>query len=882
MAALVLVAALAYWLWPRADPGPADVDPGSQQLRGPSSKLDPDPDPSHGDDAVADSQTPARIVGTVTSLEGKPLGPGEQTQVCLRPAGVRYGELDSPACVGTDNDGRYRLEAVTPGKLELYAGAAEHQPRNTKVTLVGGSEQTVDFMLLPGGVLVRGVVHDLAGGQVEGTLVTITGDRVQGDPGDHAISFSDDQGRFSAWVRRGRIHVSARAQGYATRSLYSSAPGPSVAIYLVPEAVLVGRVVDAQTHAPIPNVEVYPGIGGGGELMSFTTTSQGWARSDADGYFRIASLTPGAFRPYVANASWRGHAAQTVKLGLGETSAVIELPVSAAASVRAQVVKSPSPSSPEPACIGGSATASPGSFEFYHEEIDANGWVELGGLRPGDYTVNLSCQGRHLSKVASFTLAPDGGDLDQLRWVVPGGAEIRGVIVDGHGAALPGLVVLAELNPTDDDERGATARRSRSEPSDETGAFTLIGLEPGSYELTLGGSSGPSLPAPFEVVLGDQDIDGLRIEAPTPTELAGRVIDETHTPVPDITVTVYASNGVSVDTRSDDEGHFVFPSLGAGQLRVVANDGRWKLDLAEAELVLEAGVRAEIELVVPRGDGVIRGRVVDDGGTPLDDAFISIERQAEAEALGRAPQRGQLTYSAATGRPVLSEADGSFELTGLPKGLFTVSAQQKQGGEAVRADVRTGARIELVINTVGSLAGAVVADSNTEVFTFTITATLADGTLEERDQWTNKDGRWRLDQLPPGRYGLAVVSELGDGALEVELAAGQALEDLQIELQGRVTVQGRLVDQGDQSPIANAKVRIAPAGAGFEVLIKFPWVRSDADGRFTMDVPVGEMELEIVAGGSAEARRHQSLREPIQVSADSKVQDLGDIALTPN
>ncbi|PRP99672.1 carboxypeptidase-like regulatory domain-containing protein [Enhygromyxa salina] len=870
---LLLVAALAYWLWPRADAGqaePGSVAAGSKQLSGAGHHT-----PGQAD-AGPQLHTPARIIGTVTTLDGKPLGPNAQAQVCLRPDRVRSGELDSPTCVGTDDGGHYRLEAVIPGALELYAGAAEHQPRNTKLTLVGGSEQTVDFMLLPGGVLIRGVVHDLAGGHVEGALVTIAGDGVQGDPSDRAISFSDDQGRFSAWVRRGRIHVGARAQGYATRKLYSSAPGPSVDVYLVPEAVLVGRVVDAQTHAPLPNVEVYPGIGGGGEFMSYTITSQGWARSDADGYFRIAGLTPGAFRPYVANASWRGRAAQTVKLGLGETSAVIELPVTAAASVRAQVVQR---ESGEPACIGGSASISPGSFEIYSETVDANGWVEFGGLRPGDYTVNLSCQGRFMSKLASFTLEPEGGDLDELRWVVPDGVEIRGVIVDGRGQALPGLVVLAELIPTDDDERGATARRSRSEPSDETGAFTLLGLESGSYELTLGGSSGPSLPAPVEVVLGEQDIDGLRIEAPTPTELAGRVIDDAGAAVPDITVTVYSSNA-SVDTRSDDDGRFVFPNLGAGHLRVVANDGRWQLDLAETEVDLEASVRAEIELVVPRGDGVIRGRVVDEGGTPLDDAFISIERQLEV--LDHAPERGKLSYSAAKGRPVLSEADGSFELTGLPKGLFTVWAKQKQGGEAVRADLRPGAQIELVIDTVGSLAGVVVADASAGEFTFTITAKLADGTLEERDQWTNKDGRWRLDQLPPGRYEVTVVSDAGDGALAVELAAGQALEDLRIELQGRVTVRGRLVDQTDQSPIVDAKVRVAPPDADFSVLIKFPRVRSDADGRFTVEVPAGEMELEVVPGGSAAGRQHQTLHERIQISTESKVQDLGDIPLTPN
>ena len=37
-------------------------------------------------------------------------------------------------------------------------------------------------------------------------------------------------GRFSAWVRRGRVPVYASAEGSATRNVSGSAPGPSLAL----------------------------------------------------------------------------------------------------------------------------------------------------------------------------------------------------------------------------------------------------------------------------------------------------------------------------------------------------------------------------------------------------------------------------------------------------------------------------------------------------------------------------------------------------------------------------------------------------------------------------------------------------------------------------
>src|SRR5690606_10147218 len=159
---------------------------------------------------------------------------------------------------------------------------------------------------------------------------------------------------------------------------------------------------------------------------------------------------------------------------------------------------------------------------------------------------------------------------------------------------------------------------------------------------------------------------------------------------------------------------------------------------------------SEVELLVAQGNGIIRGRVVDDGGTGLDDAFIVIERQQQP--LDQPPPKGRLSYGDAEGRPILTDVDGSFEITGLPTGLYTVSAVQKQGGEAVAFDVRPGAKLLLQIDAVASIAGQVIAVGHSDSIKFAITATLADGSYETQDRWVDAAGRWQLEGLPPGKY----------------------------------------------------------------------------------------------------------------------------------
>lgn len=878
LVALLGLAIGAYWLLrggpdDTAEGGDAPVrSEGGDGLRGSGDSG------SEGSAAGSLSSALGSVHGTITDLDGEPL---PEARVCTRPDFVRH-VASTPQCAKTDAQGRYAIDGVRPGKVQVFASKAEYQPHEGEGRLASGSSLRVDLELLAGAVQVRGIVRDLSGGVIEGAVLAINGDGFGGDPKGRALVQTDAEGYFSAWVRRGRLHIYAGAEGYATRNLFSSAPGPTVEIYLVPEAVLVGRVVDAETGAGLPDVPVTDG-----QIthmdMNYVVIDRGMARTDAEGYFRIAGIDPGTYRPFISDRRYLGRADESAQLALGETSELIEIRARPAGLLRARVVDQDG----EPTCAGESVTTSPAPFEFYNTDIDSEGYVELGGLRPGDYAVNAHCWGRMSKDIGRFTIPASGGELPEQTWTVPSGSIVEGVVLDSEGRPMPRVIVLGKRLADEDDDSGPTARSVRSKPTDVEGRFVLRGLDRGTYELELGGSATPQLPEPVEVVVASDAVTDVRIEAPVAGTVRGRVVDSDGGVPPSLTVTAYGEAGGWRDTHSDDEGRFVLAGLGPDRYRVAALDGRWQIEVGEATVALDSGGEAEVEIEVRASAGRIAGRVVDDGGTPLGDAFIAITRQSEALA-DQLPPAGRLRYGDSPGRPVLTDLDGRFALEGLPDGLYTVQAKVPQGGEAARVDVKPGdTKVELVIDSPAELAGTVALRGATEagsVRDYAVILTEADGS-ERREHWRDRgDGRWRFEALVPGSYTVQVTSPTADGQASVELAPGQSVLDLRVELDARVPVHGRIVDAESQAPVPGAEVRVEAPGAEHYGVGYIPWVETDAEGRFTLPgVPVGSLKMKVIPAGRVDARAYEVLRESLDVPADAPAEghELGDFALTP-
>src|SRR5690606_35457431 len=115
--------------------------------------------------------------------------------------------------------------------------------------------------------------------------------------------------------------------------------------------------------------------------------------------------------------------------------------------------------------------------------------------------------------------------------------------------------------------------------------------------------------------------------------------------------------------RTGDDGRFRFEHVQTGRHRVTAEVGWFDQmrapgttdDDVQGELVdVSADVTAEVELVVERRAGIIRGRVVDSDGGPISDAFVDATRMSDSAAASSAWARTSMRWGWDR-QPVLSD-----------------------------------------------------------------------------------------------------------------------------------------------------------------------------------------------------------------------------------
>jgi len=330
-------------------------------------------------------------------------------------------------------------------------------------------------------------------------------------------------------------------------------------------------------------------------------------------------------------------------------------------------------------------------------------------------------------------------------------------------------------------------------------------------------------------------VRGIEVHLAPALELTGRVVDEDGKAVAGASVRMLgplaeaALYPVADRFVSDARGEFRF-SGPEGALLEARKDG-YRPGRAELDWNASVNRRVTIELSVARREqgerGTITGRVVQPGGGPLPGALVSASRMRWS---GEGPASAQ----------ALSDSDGAFTLLALDPGRYRVTARAEGHASASIARAEPGARdLLLELGPGGRLRGCVRdGASSTPVAPFTVMVFGRRGPLEREIEQSRSvidpSGCYAIDDLTPGPAAV-VVAAPGYGAsreLTVEVpVSGEAVADAVLTRGGRVS--GRVVDDGDGSPIAGARIRVEGALEGaastFPVLSE---ATSDADGRF--------------------------------------------------
>jgi protocatechuate 3,4-dioxygenase beta subunit len=822
----------------------------------------------------------ASVSGTVRDDQGRPL---QGAKVCAFADGDRTKRVVSTPCNVTAADGRYRIADLGPAIYDVTASAPRFVPgrhaakgrRDGGVRLLAGKErQGVDITLHGGAVQIFGTVRDIAGGVIPGAEVSPS---MRGwSLTVPTVAVADDDGAFSLWVGKGSLWLNARAEGYGDETQGGRAPGSHFNLYLTPESVLVGRVVDIATGDPIEGAKV----------------SAGWRSqtlTDADGRFRIEGLGPGKYKPTAKADEGYGEAEQSVHLGVGETSDPVVVQLHPAVTVSGTVViRDGDETRP---CERGFAALSPipAAAELSHRgRSDESGEVHLAGVLPGRYEVTASCTGQ-VSEDAYGEIEVEDEPIEGLVWEVTPGLAIRGRVVVDDPALLHGLTVRARS--TGGEARGKRGWGSTDQFGDD-GSFEMVGLPPNTYKVVAEGSDYPEPEEPLEVVLEDEDIDGIEIEVEPGAVIRGVVKDEAGAPVTSATVRAEGPGRRWSSEQVADDGTFEIRGLRGGEYRVLANHS-WRSTLrkpgssdddVQGEVVqVEAGEEAEVTLVVEGQGETISGTVVDASGSPVLDAFVRAERISDSKAANLKNTMQQARWGDWNEQPIMTDSDGTFTIEGLSKGTYTVWASRKGGGEGFVEGVSVGSDgVTVRLQPTGRLEGKVTLASGEAPRRFKVHLHDEATGFSARDSFFATDGRFVLEALPPGSFRLTAECADGSGDTQVTLEEGAAKAGVTVKLEKKVSVKGRVVDLESGEPVPGMMVSMSRKKGG-DMNFSFGGGDkrniTDESGTYELDaVPLGPVSVLLFPRGLGDDSDYSFSQQALEVK-DGSPYEVPDIQL---
>lgn len=595
-------------------------------------------------------------------------------------------------------------------------------------------------------------------------------------------------------------------------------------------------------------------MGGAGRVISERAESRLGAELDFE-FTGVATDFEGDLR--VVPDSFAAHKSERFTPTAGQ-HLVLDLPLAVGGTILGRVVDETGAGvadadievSTEPVMMGF------GGFEAREGKSDAQGGFALEHVLPGNLIVQATADG-HLDARAEITLGAGQTHSDLVLNLSQGNA-IAGFVRWPDGSPAVDVEVEAEFDMANMGGMGAfnAMRGPRGkDDTDEAGAFRITGLGKGPFTVRVEAERDGATWQTRRAGVAPQTLD-LQLELEETLAIAGRVVDDTGTPVTKFrvqasekTAGLFGLGGAQASDRFEDaEGRFRLEGLSELTWQVSASGegyGRGQ----PTEVVLPGGAASEVLLSMPRAASV-QGRVVSPDGRPVPGAEVSLK--LELANLGNMGREG--------GRPSATSAeDGTFLLEGLTPGALSLvaSAQGFAESEAwpvepkpaeVLSDVtltlRRGGRIlgEIYDKQGERQAGAPILAQNPTNFS--------------GQRWTNSDGNGEfvLENLSPGTW--QVMTMPGRGALEsVEGEGGDDMsmlfsemkfqmaevvegQDVHVVLGGRpadpVRVRGRVLAGG--VPQAGALVNFMSDGGPQTGTGAFKITTSRKDGGYELEL----------------------------------------------
>ncbi|MGH2897294.1 MAG: carboxypeptidase-like regulatory domain-containing protein, partial [Solirubrobacteraceae bacterium] len=457
------------------------------------------------------------------------------------------------------------------------------------------------------------------------------------------------------------------------------APG-AFELLLIPEASLAGTVVDAATDQPIAGARVT--VTGEESFLEGTTALTG-----PDGAYRVGGLSPGRFSATARSEHRFGRSEGSVLVGIGQRVDGANIKVSPAMHIEGKLVIA---GTGQP-CADGDVHLRDAERQHELHLREMPGGIHLGdGALPGTYAVTAQCQGFLPRSYPPIAITDK--DVTAV-WEVDRGATVRGKVTTRSGEPIDAARITAR---PDGSERISDGQLVWSAPD---GGYELRGMRPGSHRIEVASERAPAPEAGFQVEVAAGAVVERNLVLDDGGSIRGTVVDAQGAPVAGMYIhTRMASERFPRlsrnECRSDASGGFACAALAAGDYRVSASSSRFVRpsmpgsDDGSQLVTVRTNEVATVKLVVDAQSAAIKGIVLDGAGKPIQDAFVSAAR--ETDGLGGRSMAVMETRWSWDARPILSAADGSFTVSRLAAGKYTLRAYRRGGGEAIAQHAETG------------------------------------------------------------------------------------------------------------------------------------------------------------------------------------------------
>ena len=218
----------------------------------------------------------------------------------------------------------------------------------------------------------------------------------------------------------------------------------------------------------------------------------------------------------------------------------------------------------------------------------------------------------------------------------------------------------------------------------------------------------------------------------------------------------------------------------------------------------------------------------------------------KGEAIGKAHIKASLSGSGGKAYAQSADAgeDGSFSVTGLKEGIYSVKVEADGYTPEMQKGVRAGAKnLVFTLKAAGTIKGTVTGEDGSALKTFYISVEREredagaeagdDGRATISRAFSSETGIYEVGRLKPGLYTVSAEAPgfSEDSRAGVEVFAGLATEDIGFSLRRGVRIDGFVYDKENELPVAGAFISLVARGAAQETLSAM----TDAGGYFILD-----------------------------------------------